>query len=580
MIALERLWKVEPFRPSICLEHGKANLRYVKNKNQEARNEELHRSTASPTIEEETAMKHMRTLGLLVLLMGFTLSAVGCAASEKTPENEPTPMPTPMVVVTRMTALCIGPLTMVDGCLRTGDSEASNLVVWPPDFEVSVENDTIRVLYDDHEVEVRLGQVVRLGGGEVKSLEAFDERTRQQIPAGCPGPYWLVGSISPVEETEWPGTSADLVGTEWVLISLNGESLIEGTNITLNFAASTEPSRSEGILSGFAGCNAYGGGPDSGPYTATDEGTLTIPRIAVTAQLCLTPEGVIQQEVAYIETLRNAAAYRVMDDRLEIDNAAGETTLVFARKEEFLMNPSHLVGTEWQLLSWNGSSLIEGSTITLAFHDEYRLSGHAGCRGYVATYEASGDDISFHWLAMTGDICTGSEALLEQEGEYTTILGWATDYGLGEGKLEILTARGEVLVFEPLPEGADASLEGTAWALAAFIEEKTVEGMPTPLLMPTDLLAETEITATFEDGTVSGSAGCNTYSAAYTFDGSFFTFEAPAATEMACSDPAGVMEQEQRYLGFLGDITTYHINGNQLRLETGDGRALVFTAQE
>jgi len=146
-------------------------------------------------------MKH-KTFGLLVLLMGFTLSVVGCAVSEKTPEpeNEPTPMPAPKVVVTRMVALRIEPLTMVDGCLRIGDDEASNLVVWPPDFEVSIENDIIRVLYDDHDVEVRLGQVVRLSGGEVKSLEAFDERTRQRVPAGCPGPYWLVGGISPGEE--------------------------------------------------------------------------------------------------------------------------------------------------------------------------------------------------------------------------------------------------------------------------------------------------------------------------------------------------------------------------------------------
>ena len=194
-------------------------------------------------------MKHMRMPGLLVLLIGFTLSAVGCAVPEKTPENKATLTPAPRVETTRMTALCIGPLTMVDGCLRIGDSEAGNLVVWPPDFEVSIENDTIRVLYDDHEVEVRLGQVVRLGGGEVKSIEAFDERTRQQIPAGCPGPYWLVGSISPVG-------AADLVGTEWVLISLNGNSLIEDTEITLNFEKE--------FLGGFMGCNGYGGGPDSG----------------------------------------------------------------------------------------------------------------------------------------------------------------------------------------------------------------------------------------------------------------------------------------------------------------------------
>jgi len=265
-------------------------------------------------------MKHvsmrMRILGLLALLIGFALSAVGCAVSEKTPENGP------RVVATRMTALCIGPLTMVDGCLRIGDSEASNLVVWPPDFEVSIENDIIRVLYDDHEVEVRLGQVVRLGGGEVKSLEAFDERTRQGIPAGCPGPYWLVGSINPVGETERPGTPADLVGTQWVLVSLNGKSLVEGTSITLNL--------NEEFLEGFAGCNGYGG-PGGGRYMATDDGTLTlIPPLATTVQLCSAPEGVMEQEAAYIKALQSAAVYRVVDDRLEVDNAAGETTLVFA----------------------------------------------------------------------------------------------------------------------------------------------------------------------------------------------------------------------------------------------------------
>lgn len=42
----------------------------------------------------------------------------------------------------------------------------------------------------------------------------------------------------------------------------------------------------------------------------------------------------MEQEAAYIAALRSAASYQVMDDRLEIDNAAGETNLVFARKEE------------------------------------------------------------------------------------------------------------------------------------------------------------------------------------------------------------------------------------------------------
>jgi heat shock protein HslJ len=218
-----------------------------------------------------------------------------------------------------MAALYVGPLTMVDGCLRTGDSAADNLVVWPPDFEATIENDTIRARYDDQDVEVRLGQMVRLGGGEVKSIEAFDDRTRQQVPSGCPGPYWLVGSISPAEATE-------LAGTEWALTSLNGEGLIEDTSITLCFE--------EGFLGGSMTCNGYGGGPDSGKYVATDDGALTVSRpLAVTVQLCSSPKGIMEQEEAYIEALLSAATYRVIVDRLEINSAAGDTSLVFVREE-------------------------------------------------------------------------------------------------------------------------------------------------------------------------------------------------------------------------------------------------------
>ena len=121
-------------------------------------------------------------------------------------------------------------------------------------------------------------------------------------------------------------TTVDLDGTEWVLTSLNGESLIEDTEITLYFE--------EALLGGSMTCNGYGGGRDSGKYIATDDGSLTIPMIAVTLQLCSEPEGIMEQEAAYIEALRSAAAYRVVDDRLEIANAAGETTLVFARKAD------------------------------------------------------------------------------------------------------------------------------------------------------------------------------------------------------------------------------------------------------
>jgi heat shock protein HslJ len=131
----------------------------------------------------------------------------------------------------------------------------------------------------------------------------------------------LYAACSTDGEASRAGDLPDLAGTEWTLNSLKGSSLIEGTEITLYFR--------EAYLGGTMTCNQYGGGPDSGMYTATDHGKLSIPQLAVTVQLCTEPEGVMEQEAAYIAALHDAATCRVTDGRLEIADASGGTVLVF-----------------------------------------------------------------------------------------------------------------------------------------------------------------------------------------------------------------------------------------------------------
>jgi heat shock protein HslJ len=112
--------------------------------------------------------------------------------------------------------------------------------------------------------------------------------------------------------------AASLEGTEWVLVSLQGNSPLAGTHIWLVFEG--EQAR------GSAGCNQYGG-----PYTVTGMGALTFQEFDITEQACLEPEGVMEQETVYIAALRMAVAYRLAGDRLEIQNSAGETVLAFER---------------------------------------------------------------------------------------------------------------------------------------------------------------------------------------------------------------------------------------------------------
>jgi len=50
----------------------------------------------------------------------------------------------------------------------------------------------------------------------------------------------------------------------------------------------------------------------------------------------------------------------------------------------------------------------------------------------------------------------------------------------------------------------------------------------------------------------------------------------PAATRMACAEPAGIMKQEQEYLAALPTAATYQITGDRLEMRTAEG-AIVAT---
>lgn len=233
-----------------------------------------------------------------------------------------------------------------------------------------------------------------------------------------------------------PSGPVDLDGTEWTLLELNGGSLLPATNVTLSFE--------EGNAGGFAGCNAYGASYEVGRGSA-----LSIAMLEQTLQACLEPEGVMEQEDAYLAALQATAAYRVIGDRLEIEDGTGLVVLIYTRKVAVAMDPGDLVGAVWQLVSLDGAGPVEGSAITLGFDGGGQAGGLAGCREYTATYEASGDKISFPMISMSGDeACLVDEALYYQEGAYTDALTWATNFRLDGGRLEIETARGEVLVFE------------------------------------------------------------------------------------------------------------------------------------
>ena len=85
------------------------------------------------------------------------------------------------------------------------------------------------------------------------------------------------------------------------------------------------------------------------------------------------------------------------------------------------------------------------------------------------------------------------------------------------------------------------------------------------------------VTASFDaDGTVAGSGGCNTYTAPYTVAAGTLQIGPIAASKKACSEPAGVMDQEAQYFAALSAAVSYQLQaGELLELENAAGESAV-----
>ena len=99
------------------------------------------------------------------------------------------------------------------------------------------------------------------------------------------------------------------------------------------------------------------------------------------------------------------------------------------------------------------------------------------------------------------------------------------------------------------------ALAGKTWTLVQFDDKS-----PAP--------AERAITAVFKDGKVTGSGGCNRYSATVISPSpGALKVGAISATKMACAGPAG--SNEQRYFQALEKVETYALEEGRLVLSPG-----------
>jgi heat shock protein HslJ len=231
-----------------------------------------------------------------------------------------------------------------------------------------------------------------------------------------------------------------------------------------------------------------------------------------------------------------------------------------------------LEGTPWRLDSYvnaQGESVgvLPDTEITAQF-EAGEIGGSAGCNRYFGSYEVEGDKLTIGPLASTEMYCYPDE-VMDQEMAYLAALGGAASYLVEGDRLEIADSAGlTVLVFavrEPAP------LTGTTWQMTSYNNGR--EAVVSPL-------RGTEITALFgEDGSLTGSAGCNSYATTYELDADNITLGSIGITFKMCTEPEGIMEQESAYLAALESARSYGIEGDTLELMDAEGgRAVSYVA--
>ena len=219
-----------------------------------------------------------------------------------------------------------------------------------------------------------------------------------------------------------------------------------------------------------------------------------------------------------------------------------------------------LEGTTWLLKSYdNGTSMVNvpQGVYPDAVFAAGKVSGILVCNSYTGGYTQSGSSLTISQLATTMMACPDTSAGVEQQ--MAAAMQKAATYTASAASLKVYDSTGkDLLVYQAAPKD---TLSGTSW---------TATGVNNGTGAVASVAAGTTITASFgTDGQLSGSGGCNQYSATFTSADGAIVIGPIAGTRMAC-DPV-VSDQETAYFAALDAATTYKVQGSTLELRDDSG---------
>lgn len=214
----------------------------------------------------------------------------------------------------------------------------------------------------------------------------------------------------------------------------------------------------------------------------------------------------------------------------------------------------------WHLVSGrdaDGSFDLTGRSVTLVVEGD-TASGTSACNHYSGDLEAEGDSVRVSGIGGTEMAC--ESAVMDLERRYLDALG-VVARAERSGDTLTLSGPGRRLDFELDPPVQDAPLIDTTWVLESIVDGDVVSSaLPGSELRLSD------------NGTLEGLTGCGTMTGRFEVAADAVAVTG-LATEPGGAGPCPADEQEQHDLvvAVLRDGFTAQVEGDRLRLRSGQG---------
>lgn len=264
--------------------------------------------------------------------------------------------------------------------------------------------------------------------------------------------------------------------------------------------------------------------------------------------------------------------------------APAEAAAVASTAVEEFVAAYPLAATAWDLDYFGPPEqpvpMMSNSRATVVYFWD-RYAGFDGCNWFLGVYSATTEgELRNQMPAQSRHFC-GPAELNEQSALYVSSLLNVTEYQLeGEQLIQNTVDDQRLLTLNP---AKPVPMPGTEWVLAFWWLEDNLFWQP---VVPTSMTT----IAFGEEGEASGSGGCNNYTVSYEGDLQIekvmeatetyaelpmVTFGPVTAQFVACTEPEGIMDQEQAFFTALGSVAYYFKLGGMLMMLNAEGTPLV-----